>query len=98
MSNKIKQILDRLDDAASCQRNTDNWNDHKNNLSAPEGMDYWEWIEQAGLLAILEHDALTARVAQLENGYSQILSEIASTSHAENYKLLDIISRALEAK
>jgi hypothetical protein len=43
-------------------------------------------------------DALAARVAQLENGYSQILSEISTTSHAENYKLLDVISRALEAK
>jgi hypothetical protein len=53
---------------------------------------------KAAAHAINSHDALVARVAQLENGYSQILSEISTTSHAENYKLLDIISRALEDK
>jgi hypothetical protein len=66
MSNKIKQILDRVDAAASGQFNTQNWHSHEDNHSAPDGMDYWEWIEQAGLLAILEHDSLTARVAELE--------------------------------
>jgi hypothetical protein len=67
MSHKIKQILERVDVAANGQRNTDDWHCHEDNLSSPDGIDYWGWIEQAELLAILEHDALTARVAELES-------------------------------
>jgi hypothetical protein len=35
-------------------------------------MDYWEWIEQAVILAILEHDAITARVDELEAALCEI--------------------------
>ena len=42
-----KEICRRVDVAANGQRSTDNWSYADENLSAPDGMDYWDWIEQA---------------------------------------------------
>ena len=47
MESEIAKIDDRLYQASRGQRNTDNWCYAGINLSAPEGMDYDTWIEEA---------------------------------------------------
>lgn len=70
LTDKIKDIFSRVDIAANGQTNTDYWDDAAANLSAPDGMDYWEWIEQATNDALIEANALVeqnkALIAALE--------------------------------
>lgn len=42
-----QEVLGRVDIASNGFRNTDDWHDPVDNLSAPEGMSYWEWIQEA---------------------------------------------------
>jgi hypothetical protein len=98
MSNKIRKISYRIDVAASGQNNTNNWRCHEINLSAPDGMDYWEWIEQAVLLAILEHDALTARVAELECALNHVLLMQTRGFVVLGNEFTEMANKTLEAK
>jgi len=43
----IKEIGARVDIAAHGQTSTEWWSYPEDNLSAPEGMDYWDWIYDA---------------------------------------------------
>lgn len=74
VNEKIKDIFRRVDTAANGQNNTNCWSEADINLSAPDGMDYWDWIEQASNEALSEADTLTARVAKLES----VLCEISN--------------------
>jgi hypothetical protein len=44
---KVAAILHRVDEASNGARNTDDWHDKEDNMGAPKGLSYWEWIEQA---------------------------------------------------
>ena len=50
--NLVKEIQNRVEIAAKGQRHTDDWNEEYLNLSAPDGMDYWSWIDDAEQKAI----------------------------------------------
>lgn len=75
LKEKIKDIFRRVDIAANGQVSTSYWGDADINLSAPDGMDYWEWIEQASNNALNEADKLTARNAELEAAIGDVLVE-----------------------
>tara|TARA_R110002051_G_C8689633_1_gene492827 strand:- start:763 stop:1158 length:396 start_codon:yes stop_codon:yes gene_type:complete len=65
LKEKIKDIFSRVDIAANGQISTSYWSDADNNLSAPDGMDYWEWIEQASNEALNEADTMQVRIDEL---------------------------------
>ena len=65
IDNKIKEIFSRVDIAANGQTSTSCWSEADINLSAPDGMDYWDWIEQATNDALLSSKELTNQVAEL---------------------------------
>jgi hypothetical protein len=48
----IKLILYRVERAADSQSDTDNWTNYETNTGAPDGMDYWEWIDEAQFQAL----------------------------------------------
>ena len=58
IDDKIKEIFSRVDVAANGQISTSYWSEADINLSAPDGMDYWEWVEQATNDALLASKAL----------------------------------------
>ena len=91
INEKIKDIFRRIDTAAHGQNNTNCWSEADINLSAPDGMDYWDWIEQASNEALSEADTLTARVAELE---AAILAYKESGTTGNQHKMFEL----LEAK
>ena len=48
----IREISSRVDVAANGQTSTEMWQYAEDNLSAPEGMDYWDWIADAEKAAL----------------------------------------------
>ena len=58
---KIKEIFRRVEIAANGQISTASWCEADVNLSAPDGMDYWEWIEQAVNDSICANSVLAAQ-------------------------------------
>lgn len=80
---KIKEIFSRVDIAASGQNNTDYWSDEENNLSAPNGMDYWDWIEQATNDALLASKELVEQNKALKALLSEA-SEYLDTNSMTN--------------
>ena len=102
INEKIKDILSRVHISANGQVDTDSWGYASINLSAPDGMDYWEWIEQASNDALSEADTLTAKVAELEAALEEL-----STMISNNYQgfgdsdlnaAFDLVNKALEDK
>lgn len=72
IDSKIKEIFSRVDIAANGQISTSCWSEADINFSAPDGMDYWDWIEQATNDAISESNKITSRVAELEAALTKI--------------------------
>lgn len=72
---KIKKISDRVGEAANGQISTSYWGDADNNLSAPRGVSYWQWIEQAENEALTEADAMQARIVELEKTILEVLDD-----------------------
>ena len=54
----IREISSRVDVAANGQTSTEMWQFADDNLSAPDGMDYWEWIEDAEKQALVAVELL----------------------------------------
>ena len=46
-------ILCRVEIASDGCHNSQDWNDEEDNLSAPDGMSYIDWIEEAETMLIL---------------------------------------------
>ena len=76
---KIKDIFRRVDIASSGQTNTDYWDDSAANLSAPDGMDYWEWIEQATNDALLASKELVEQNRALKALLKEVQAIIESS-------------------
>ena len=73
IDNKIKEIFSRVDIAANGQTSTSCWSEADINLSAPDGMDYWDWIEQATNDALLSSKELTNQVSELRAALERII-------------------------
>ncbi len=84
--NSADEIFNRIEIAINGQRNTDDWSDPKVNLSAPEHMDYLDWIEEACKIA--SHDI---------NNLKSALKEISELASVEQDEGSGIAEQALKA-
>ena len=63
----IAKIEHRLENAIRGQRNSDWWDDAEINLSAPKGMSYNDWIDEAMIQASNEISELNRDNKRLED-------------------------------
>tara|TARA_R100001480_G_scaffold116934_3_gene116562 strand:+ start:133 stop:405 length:273 start_codon:yes stop_codon:yes gene_type:complete len=84
--NSADEIFNRIEVAINGQRNTDRWSEHEINSSAPEGMDYLDWIEEACNVA--SHDINKLKAA---------LKEISELASVEQDECNGIAAQALKA-
>lgn len=100
---KIKEIFSRVDIAASGQNNTDYWGDEEHNLSAPDGMDYWDWIEQATNDALFaskelveQNKALKAALVLQSNATSEAMTQLSKPCNSiDNLGLIVTVEYAV---
>lgn len=53
----VRTILERVEIAARGCNNTNGWDDPEDNLGAPDGLSYWDWIEAAEAEAVALMDS-----------------------------------------
>ena len=85
---KIKEIFRRVEIAANGQISTASWCESDVNLSAPDGMDYWDWIEQAVNESIFANSVLVAQNLALKAALEKVL-EISGGSNEQNMANFD---------
>ena len=100
---RAAEILNRVNIAANGQVSTSNWSEADINLSAPDGMDYWDWIEQAHDDAQLACDSAGCRIKELEylvkrsiDRLNDCILQDDGQAYKEAEKFIDIANKALE--
>lgn len=83
--NKILNITGRVEIAAKGQRNTDDWHDAEDNLSAPDNMSYWDWIEDAEKDALYAFVIRDAQLTQLNKELVDLVNDMAKQLGNMNY-------------
>ena len=96
IDNKIKEIFSRVDIAANGQTSTSCWSEADINLSAPDGMDYWDWIEQATNDALLSSKELTNQVAELRDALLDIKHALGANPNESSEALFDKCANAFK--
>ena len=105
IDSKIKEIFSRVDIAANGQVSTSYWSDAEINLSAPDGMDYWDWIEQATNDALLASKELTEQNKALKtalilqsNATSEAMSQLSKPCNSiDNLGLIVTVEYAVKS-